>query len=556
MENKSKTFKVEAKSAFKKVETNKNFPDVNLADTLNDYNIKTKNNKYKIHIQPHHIDRFKDFTEDKDTKLIDLFCALKYQEIAWYNKTKKCLDWFANDKNNHNFGICVTEKDRQHLIKAFPKTALNTVHIQHPMIHTTKITKDTKKLGNNIMWLGAFKDISFDSYIEAIKLAKTLKTNNKKQKIFIVGVFKPDSRQEDIGRLLQLVKTTFNLNTEELVKELKNNTDDKQLEKVLNDFLEKQEYSDNIEFKFNCDESEIDKIAEQCDYCYKPEARGLSETASVFSEATSRGLIMLADYGYVTEKDYVNGGRFSKAVVLGDKYEKGSTNKVKQEIRFTAAKAYDKIMEIEKDKELKKELIKNTFDLYEKRFKSDVVKKLYELHIGSLDSEKYSDETNINNNLDDNNLIFDNNKEIALIRKKDKYKDKERRKYVVREKMLEIKNITFALIAELGLEIEDACEVFKIAKKHNGFTNSKEAMELLKKYCENNANKIERMKEFSKLFQYYANQNDILSPKSFGPEGNKVVGLGTKRVLDFFNGNTKILQNFLTKNTTELQLGS
>ena len=61
------------------------------------------------------------------------------------------------------------------------------------------------------------------------------------------------------------------------------------------------------------------------------------------------------------------------------------------------------------------------------------------------------------------------------------------------------------------------------------------------------------MKEFSKLFQYYADQNDILSPKS-ADQNKKQVGLRTKRVLDLFGGAIQNFKDFLTHNTTQLQL--
>ena len=49
------------------------------------------------------------------------------------------------------------------------------------------------------------------------------------------------------------------------------------------------------------------------------------------------------------------------------------------------------------------------------------------------------------------------------------------------------------------------------------------------------------------------NLNDILSPKSADPN-KKQVGLRTKRVLDLFDGAVQNFKNFLTHNTTQLQL--
>ena len=221
--------------------------------------------------------------------------------------------------------------------------------------------------------------------------------------------------------------------------------------------------------------------------------------------------------------------------------------------------AYKKIMEIENDPAKKQRLIDATFDLYERKFHPKVVKKLWELHIDSIDGEKFDNKkTTVFNSLDNGNFIIRNithpneEKEVAYIRNKNKYKQNGRQNFVVREKMVQVKNICFQLMAELDLSIDDVCIVFDLASQYQGFTNSEKAMTQLNNIIQDQ-NKIKKMKEFSKLFQYYANQNDILSPKSAGP-GKQQVGLRTKRVLDLFNGSIQNFKDFLTQNTTELHL--
>ena len=110
---------------------------------------------------------------------------------------------------------------------------------------------------------------------------------------------------------------------------------------------------------------------------------------------------------------------------------------------MTANVAYEKIIEIENNPQRKQQLIDATFDLYKRKFNPEAVKKLWELHLNSIDGEKFDNKkTTVLNTLDNNNRIVRNiaderhEREIAYVRNKDKYKQNGRQNFVVREKMI------------------------------------------------------------------------------------------------------------------------
>ena len=160
--NDGKLYTLKFKHGFKDDESNKNFADRQHVEMMNALKIKTKK-PHTAFNQPHaNDDSFVNKTND-DMNTIDIFCNLKYQEKLFKNKTRDRLNWFAQPiktpNNEHVFGICLTERDRQHLIKEFPKTALNTASIQIPNIIKTSITNAYAKNknpdeNNNIMWIG------------------------------------------------------------------------------------------------------------------------------------------------------------------------------------------------------------------------------------------------------------------------------------------------------------------------------------------------------------------------------------------------------------------
>ena len=484
-----------------------------------------------------------------------MFANIKYQMIDWGNSIDN-VKWFGKDKNK-TFGFFLDEKDRQCVINEYPEVAIRSAKIQPPLTKKT-IIKETDDHGNNIMWIGMIKtENSNKSADEALNLAEELKDVKSSQKVMFVVSCAPKNEQLVIN-VIKKVYPNFQPDIEDkLINECHNDKKNylKEVEKQLNDYIEmyKPNSNYNIEFHLDCDEKEIDDIARKCQYLYKPEARGFTETASSFIQAIGRGLIVLTDYGYCTEKDYKNGGRFSNAVILGEKYKKDATNYEKAKIRLTGDKAYEKIIELESDKEKKEKTIKAVNDLYKRKFKPNVVKKLTQLHIDTIDSENFDSKTTDVNNLLNNKNIATNlkNEELFYIKSKEKYNKTERKNYLIREKMVQIKNICFELMAELGLEIDDVVKVFDTAKRNNGFTNSKKAMKEIE-----NDEKAEKLKEFSVLFQYYTSQNDILSPReNKNGDRNQNVGLRTKRVLDIF-GSGDNLKNFLTKNTSRLELNN
>ena len=182
----------------------------------------------------------------------------------------------------------------------------------------------------------------------------------------------------------------------------------------------------------------------------------------------------------------------------------------------------------------------------------------FHMNINSFDNKTFDNKkiSQIHNSLDKNNCILSDakklNQKVAYIRDRNKYKQPNRQSFVVREKMIQVKNICFELMAELDLTITDVMRVFITAHSCGGLTNNKKAIQDLN-YNVKDENKIKKMKEFSRLFQYYANQNDILSPNSSN-KTKKQVGLRTKRVLDLFNGDVYALIEFLKENTTNIQL--
>ena len=331
----------------------KNCADTDYVNTMNEMQIKA-NKKYEILEQPHLNNVVA--LNDKKAVPIQLFANIKYQMIDWNNDISG-VDWFGKDKNK-TFGFFLDEKDRQCVINKYPEVAIRSAKIQPPLTKKTNI-KETDTHGNNIMWIGMIKtENSNKSANEALNLAKKIKDAKSLQKVMFVVSCAPNNEQSVID-VIKKVYPNFQPNIEnklrnECYKGKKNYL--KEVEKQLNDYIinDKPNYDYNIEFHLDCDEKEIDNIAMECQYLYKPEARGFTETASSFIQAIGRGLIVLTDYGYCTEKDCRNGGRFSNAVVLGERYGKHIEDKEKAKIRLTGNKAYEKIIELEKDKGKKK----------------------------------------------------------------------------------------------------------------------------------------------------------------------------------------------------------
>ena len=85
----------------------------------------------------------------------------------------------------------------------------------------------------------------------------------------------------------------------------------------------------NIDLFLDQNPQEIEDFAKQCSYLYKPESRGFSETLSTMANAISKGLIVVSDTGYMTEKDYCEHGRFRESLVLGEKYKKMQAKTIK-----------------------------------------------------------------------------------------------------------------------------------------------------------------------------------------------------------------------------------
>ena len=568
MHDNKKQHKLITKSCFQEAGMTGNFPDLQHKETMNQFDIKKKK-KHTAFIQPHAYDKSYENKTNDDENTIDIFCNLKYQENAYNNTTKNNLGWFANPQktcnNEHVFGVCLTERDRQHLIKAFPKTSLNTASIQVPNVIKTDITKQYVKNkkeseNNNIMWLGIWKAATApDSLKEALRLAKMLHDSKTKQKVIII-ISGNDNHIRYLYDFIHKCFPDFNCNPDSFKTDTK--TAARKLGEAFRQYMRNGETKNteyNIDFFLDQNPEEIDEIAKQCSYLYKPDQRGFSETASAFANSVAKGLIVITDRGYMTEKDYYGNGRFRNAVILGSKYKKGAKLYDKIQTRINAEEAYKKIMELENNPAKKQQKIDAVFDLYERKFNQKVVKKLWELHLDSIDGEKFNNQdTTVLNSLDNNNRIVRHitdereEREVAYIRNKNKYKQNGRQNFVVREKMIQVKNICLQLMAELDLSIEDVCTVFGLASSHHGFTNSEGAMMALEA-LQADEEKKEKMKEFSKLFQYYADQNDILSPKSADPN-KKQVGLRTKRVLDLFDGEVQNFKNFLTHNTTQLQL--
>ena len=537
-------------------------PDVQFANKITNWKIKTKIS-YDALIHPH--DYVETKVKNENAEPIDILCNIKYRNIEYENNTKDNFNAFKN----RNFGVFLTEKDRQFAIKFIPEMALKSTHIQVPTTQDTTITKEERinnaknHTNNDIMWIGLYKSakVTGNNLTHALELAKKLHDEGKTQKVKLIIGFADKKDEITINTAIKFIQDIYkNFKPDTSKQEYKKDGKYRQLHDDLQKYIQDNnpaiEY--NLEINLNRSEQETNEIAKTCQYLYKPEARGFSETSNALTNAVGRGMIVLTDTGYMTEKDYRKNGRFANAVVLGEKYPKGSSKEAKRLIRLTSDQAYNKIMEIENNPEQKQKLIEATYDLYNRRFNPEVVKRIWESHINSFDNKTFDNKkiSQIHNSLDKNNCILSDakklNQKVAYIRDRNKYKQPNRQSFVVREKMIQVKNICFELMAELDLTITDVMRVFITAHSCGGLTNNKKAIQDLN-YNVKDENKIKKMKEFSRLFQYYANQNDILSPNSSN-KTKKQVGLRTKRVLDLFNGDVYALIEFLKENTTNIQL--
>ena len=509
-----------------------NSPNTGLTDYVNTMNsLDIKSSKKYVILNHAGLDRqtSKDTTIHKGYKEISLFHEVKHPYYAFGIEVecniKPCL--------SQDFIIFTTEKDRLHAIKKIPSIALKSTAIPVPITVPVKKSNNNAARGNNVLWFGMIKDY-YKGINDAIELARIFQNRGSSQKVIIAG----SAIKRDVNTVITAIQEIY-------PSFCSKGLDIQTVKKDYNNFMATNQTPAKLPVEFHLDvtSDELDTLSCKCQYLYKPEAKGFCDSNSAAINMMARGLITLSQIGYCTDKDYID-GVYKDSVILGRKYNETED---KLQTRLLPQEAFNNIQELECNKQQKDEIIKKSQDLINTRFNPEVVQRLTQFNINSISNEKFQNHQLSINNVMNNNIVKTKaSNDLFYLRGKDKYNSNKRKNFVVREKMIQIKNIIHKLMAELNLEYDDVINVFQLAKQNNGFTNSQQAMYTIK-----NNPKKEYLKKFSSLFQYHADKNDILSPNN--PSSNRV-GLRTKRVLDMFGNNNQTMLKFLQQNTTQLCL--
>lgn len=77
-----------------------------------------------------------------------------------------------------------------------------------------------------------------------------------------------------------------------------------------------------VDFYFDIDIQQLDKLAQECKFCLKIEEKGFANNSSSIINALHRLLIVFTNQGELTSADFLKDGKYAKAIILVDKNDK------------------------------------------------------------------------------------------------------------------------------------------------------------------------------------------------------------------------------------------